>query len=154
MIWCCVLYSRYTLSRAKSAEEAFGMFWEEVKVRHPPYIASRHAVTAVSLQVMLCTTPKEYSTVLLVFPEIELFGNYELFEGYCDSLSDALCSSTMCFEDELQLVFFHPKYQFRDGQVVWYGVAAILWCDVVWYCVGCYAVLGWVILDVMLSAPQ
>lgn len=24
------------------------------------------------------------ATVLLVFPELELFGNYELFEAYCD----------------------------------------------------------------------
>jgi len=34
------------------------------------------------------------------------------------SLSDALCSSTMCFEEAVQLVFFHPKYHFRDGQVM------------------------------------
>jgi hypothetical protein len=27
---------------------------------------------------------KEVSTILLVFPEIELFGNYELFEAYCE----------------------------------------------------------------------
>ena len=56
------------------------------------------------------------STVLLVFPEMELFGNYELFEAYCDALSDALCASCMGVESELQLVFFHPKYQFRDGK--------------------------------------
>jgi hypothetical protein len=27
---------------------------------------------------------KQVSTVLLVFPELELFGNYELFEAYCE----------------------------------------------------------------------
>lgn len=88
---------RYIISRATGADEAFYAFWHEV-------------------DHMLRTDERSCSTVLLVFPELELFGNYELFEAYCESLSDALCSSTMCFEDELQLVFFHPKYQFRDGQ--------------------------------------
>lgn len=88
---------RYTVSRATGPDEAFYAFWEEVG-----YI--------------LQTPEKNCSTVLLVFPELELFGNYELFESYCESLSDALCASTMCLEDEIQLVFFHPKYQFRDGQ--------------------------------------
>jgi hypothetical protein len=125
------------------------------------------------------------STILLVFPELALFGDYELFESYCErsdtssllllcyckhcyyhlhwhtqlllfnlfsshhissplffffcllisshlfpshplllpllsspsSLADALCGSTMGMESEIQLVFFHPRYQFRDGQV-------------------------------------
>lgn len=56
---------RYSISRAKTVEEAFYMFWYEVLY-------------------MLSTTERECSTVLLTFPEIDLFGNYELFEGYCD----------------------------------------------------------------------
>ena len=88
---------RYTVSRAKEPEEAFFRYWEEV-------------------EALLRVTEREMSTVLLVFPELELFGNFELFESYCESLGDALCSSTMCMENEIQLVFFHPKYQFRDGQ--------------------------------------
>eukprot|EP01041_Mallomonas_annulata_P006512 gene6512-13151_t len=56
---------RYQLSRAKTADEAFFVFWNEVL----------H---------LLNTTERECSTILLVFPEIELFGNYELFENYCD----------------------------------------------------------------------
>lgn len=31
------------------------------------------------------------------------------------SLNDALTSSSLGLEDSFQLVFFHPKYQFRDG---------------------------------------
>ena len=88
---------RYTVSRAKSPEEAFLRYWEDV-------------------QALLAVTEREIATVLLVFPEIDLFGDYEMFEAYCDSLSDALCTSTMCMENEIQLVFFHPRYQFRDGQ--------------------------------------
>ena len=88
---------RYTVSRAKTPEEAFLRYWEDV-------------------QALLSVTEREIATVLLVFPELDLFGDYEMFEAYCDSLSDALCTSTMCMEDEIQLVFFHPKYQFRDGQ--------------------------------------
>lgn len=87
---------RYRISRAHTPEEAFLRYWEEV-------------------QLLLSTTEKEISTILLVFPELELFGNYELFESYCECLNDALCGSSMCLEDEIQLVFFHPKYQFRDG---------------------------------------
>ena len=32
----------------------------------------------------LKVSEKEMSTVLLVFPELGLFGDYELFEGYCE----------------------------------------------------------------------
>lgn len=75
---------RYTVSRTTSADEAFLRYWEEV------------------LQ-LLSVPEKEIATVLLVFPELSLFGNYELFEAYCESLSDALCSSTICLESEIQL---------------------------------------------------
>ena len=37
--------------------------------------------------IVLQTPEKQLSTVLLVFPELELFGNYELFEAYCDWLA-------------------------------------------------------------------
>lgn len=86
---------RYTVSRSKDIDEAFLRYWEEV-------------------EALLSSSEKEMATILLIFPEIELFGNFELFEAYCDTLSDAL--ETIDFEKEIQLVFFHPKYQFRDGQ--------------------------------------
>ena len=88
---------RYTISRATNIDEAFLRYWDEI-------------------QILLTAPEKEISTVLLVFPELELFGDYELFEAYCECLSDSLCASSMGFESEIQLVFFHPKYQFRDGQ--------------------------------------
>lgn len=87
---------RYRVSRATDPDEAFFRYWEELK--------------------LLQTVPeKEISTVLLIFPEIELFGNYELFEAYCECLQDSLSCSTLGMEEEFQLVFFHPKYMFRDG---------------------------------------
>jgi len=88
---------RYTISRAKSPDEAFLRFWQEV-------------------YALFSSSEKDMSTVLLVFPELDLFGNFELFEGYCEALNDGLCSSSMCMENQIQLVFFHPKYSFRDGQ--------------------------------------
>lgn len=88
---------RYTVSRALSSDEAFLRFWEEV-------------------YALLSSSEKDMATVLLVFPEHDLFGNFELFEQFCESLNDALCSSSMCMESQIQLVFFHPKYAFRDGQ--------------------------------------
>jgi len=56
---------RYSVSRATSADEAFYRYWEEV-------------------MIVLQTPERAMATVLLVFPEIELFGNYELFEAFCD----------------------------------------------------------------------
>eukprot|EP01038_Epipyxis_sp_PR26KG_P005370 gene5370-7448_t len=88
---------RYSISRATTPEEAFLRYWEEV-------------------QILINTHEKVMSTTLLVFPEIELFGNYELFESFCECLSDALSPSSMALEKDIQLVFFHPKFQFRDGQ--------------------------------------
>ncbi|KAJ1442045.1 hypothetical protein B484DRAFT_442458 [Ochromonadaceae sp. CCMP2298] len=88
---------RYSVSRAVNPDEAFFRYWEEVLL-------------------MLQVPEKQVATVLLVFPELELFGNYELFEAYCECLQDALSKSTMGLESEIQLVFFHPKFQFRDGQ--------------------------------------
>ena len=58
---------RYSVSRATNVEEAFLRYWEEV-------------------QLMMKTPEKDIATVLLVFPELLLFGNYELFEAYCDWL--------------------------------------------------------------------
>jgi len=87
---------RYTVSRAKNCDQAFLAYWKEV-------------------QALLSVPERDISTVLLVFPEFDLFGNYEVFENYCDSLSDSLSCSSLALEDEVQLVFFHPQYSFRDG---------------------------------------
>lgn len=87
---------RYTVSRATTCDQAFLSYWKEV-------------------QALLSVPERDISTVLLVFPEIDLFGNYEVFENYCDSLSDSLSSASLALEDEIQLVFFHPQYSFRDG---------------------------------------
>jgi len=88
---------RYTISRTHNVDEAFLRFWQEV-------------------YALLSSSEKDMSTILLVFPEIELFGDFEKFEMFCESLNDGLCSSSMCMENQIQLVFFHPKYAFRDGQ--------------------------------------
>ena len=88
---------RYTVSRAKTTEEAFLAFWEDTLA-------------------LLEAPEKEMSTVLLIFPELELFCDTEHFDSYCECLGDALSAGSMNMEKELQLVFFHPKFVFRDGQ--------------------------------------
>ena len=88
---------RYAISRTTNIDEAFYRYWQEI-------------------HTLLAANERDIATTLLIFPEIELFGDFELFEAYCECLSDSLCSSAMGFENEIQLVFFHPKYQFRDGQ--------------------------------------
>lgn len=64
---------RYTISRTHNVDEAFAVYWAEV-------------------QALLQTSERDMSTILLIFPELELFGDYELFETYCECLTDALCS--------------------------------------------------------------
>ena len=88
---------RYTVSRATTAEEAFLVFWEDV-------------------EALLSVPEREISTVLTIYPELSMFGDYEFFEEFCNCLGDALSATTMGMEKELQLVFFHPKFVFRDGQ--------------------------------------
>jgi len=87
---------RYMISRADTTEEAFLRYWQEI-------------------QALLQAKETEISTSLLVFPDKSLFGNYEVFETFCECLSDALCDSTLGLERTFQLVFFHPEYRFRDG---------------------------------------
>jgi hypothetical protein len=75
---------RYAVSRATTPEEAFIAYWEET-------------------QAMLKVSETEISTILLVFPELECFGNYALFEAYADRyqlfymhiLEDWECETTM-----------------------------------------------------------
>lgn len=84
---------RYSLSRATEPDEALLRFWEEVQlllnVREDsflPHLTSPHISShLVLVSLPLSQTPeKEVSTTLLIFPELELFGNYELFEAYCE----------------------------------------------------------------------
>ena len=58
------------------------------------------------------TGPKELSTTLLITPEYHM-ANLEGFELFCGCLTESL-TSLKC-EDQLQLVFFHPNWVFRDG---------------------------------------
>lgn len=55
----------YSSSRAKSPDEAFYQFWLHVLA-------------------LLSVPERDMATVLLVFPELDLFGNYELFEVFCE----------------------------------------------------------------------
>lgn len=53
------------MSRAISPDEAFYRFWQEV-------------------QLMQQNSERSLGATLLIFPELDLFGNYDLFESYCD----------------------------------------------------------------------
>lgn len=84
----------YPLSRAKTTEELYQAFWQEVE----------------NLRAL---DERELATVLLVAPEFAL-NSAGGFDAFSDTLNNAL--STLGFEEQLQLVFFHPDYTFRDGQ--------------------------------------
>lgn len=82
----------YPLCRATTAEELYQAFWQEV-------------------ENLGRTDEKTLATVLLVAPD---FGSAERFDAFTDTLNDAL--TTLGLEEQMQLVFFHPQYTFRDGQ--------------------------------------
>jgi hypothetical protein len=84
----------YPLSRATTSEEMYQAFWQEVE----------------NLQL---TDERELATTLLVAPD---FAPYSAsgFDAFADTLNNAL--SSLGLEEQLQLVFFHPEYTFRDGQ--------------------------------------
>jgi len=83
----------YTIDRSISAEEMYKQYWKEV--------------------VRVEQTPeKELSTTLMIAPNF-FIDNVELFENFSNSLTQPLESLNV--EDLLQLVFFHPKWSFRDG---------------------------------------
>ncbi len=83
----------YPITHASSAEEVYEQFWDQV-----------HGLTL--------TDEREVSTVLLVTPAFSSAsaGGYDLL---ADTLNAAL--TDLRFEEQVQLVFFHPGYTFRDG---------------------------------------
>jgi len=84
----------YPLSQASTGEEVYEAFWGQV----------------LELQA---TDERELSTVLLLTPRFALHsaGGFDLL---ADSLNTALTSLRL--EEQVQLVFFHPGYVFRDGK--------------------------------------
>ena len=84
----------YPLTHASTGEEVYEQFWEQV------------------LQ-LTATDERELSTVLLLTPRFALHsaGGFDVF---ADSLNTAL--TQLRLEDQVQLVFFHPDYTFRDGK--------------------------------------
>ena len=88
------------VTRADDTETCFQWFWKEVQwlEDHP-----RHATS-----LLLMTNPYWAS-------------NFDAFEQFGDALTQALQSATeskvegLGFEGQIQLVFFHPQYVFRDG---------------------------------------
>ena len=84
----------YPLTHASTGEEVYEQFWEQV------------------LQ-LAATDERELSTVLLLTPRFALHsaGGFDVF---ADSLNTAL--TQLRLEDQVQLVFFHPDYTFRDGK--------------------------------------
>lgn len=56
---------------------------------------------------------KDHSTTLLLTPDF-CRDNPGGFDAFSDTLNEAL--SMLGVEENLQLVFFHPQYTFRDGK--------------------------------------
>lgn len=84
----------YPISHATCGEQVYQAFWDQV------------------LQ-LFATDEKSLSTVLLLTPRFALYSAGG-FDALADTLNEAL--STLRVERDIQLVFFHPEYTFRDGK--------------------------------------
>lgn len=62
---------------------------------------------------LAATDERTLSTVLLLTPRFGLH-SAEGFDAFADTLNG--CLTSLNVEEELQLVFFHPEYTFRDGK--------------------------------------
>jgi len=85
---------RYAIDRAESAEYAYAAYWREVQ-------------TLLAEQ-----DERALSTTLLIVPNF-CHASADGFDAFSATLTSALTSFAL--EKELQLVFFHPRYCFRDG---------------------------------------
>jgi hypothetical protein len=65
---------------------------------------------------MMSTTDREISTVILVYPELALFGeDMRAFDLLSELLDDALSPKTMePLDHHMNNVYFHPTFRFRD----------------------------------------
>ncbi|CAM9355890.1 unnamed protein product [Ascophyllum nodosum] len=86
---------RYPVSREATSEAIYRDYWREVDL----LISERDE--------------RSLSTTLLIAPEFAL-NNAEAFEIMGQTLTQPL--EALRLEDDIQLVFFHPQYSFRDGQ--------------------------------------
>ncbi|CAN0353577.1 unnamed protein product, partial [Phaeothamnion confervicola] len=84
----------YPLSASTTAEEVYRDYWREVAA-------------------LMAADERSASTTLLVTPRFGL-ENSEAFDVLAGTLTPPLESWGL--EDDIQLVFFHPQYSFRDGR--------------------------------------
>jgi len=84
----------YPISHSETGEGIYHAFWSEV--------AGLDTVDE-----------RTVATVLLITPR---FAQYSAgaYDAFADTLNSAL--TDLQFEDDIQLVFFHPEYTFRDGK--------------------------------------
>ncbi|CBJ27776.1 conserved unknown protein [Ectocarpus siliculosus] len=86
---------RYPVTRETTAESIYREYWREVEL------------------LVSETNERSLSTTLLITPEFSL-NNAEAFEVIGQTLTQPL--EALHLEDDIQLVFFHPQYAFRDGR--------------------------------------
>ena len=84
----------YPLCRAEGAEAIYQAFWEQV-------------------EELALTDEKTLATVLLITPDFAQY-SVDAYDALADSLGAALVN--LGLEKDLQLVFFHPEFTFRDGK--------------------------------------
>jgi len=85
------------VTRAPDAETAYLAYWNEVVA-------------------LMSATDAEIATTLLVLAHPRWIRNLEEFETLGSTLGQALDTQGLGLDADLQLVFFHPGFVFRDGR--------------------------------------
>lgn len=92
----------YAVSNAVTFEQAFADYWKQVA-----QFLSTDSTSSSNNQL-------DISTVLLMFSQVSLFANIKDFENFCECLDDSLRDVCVDFAEQIQLVYFHPKFEFVD----------------------------------------
>ena len=97
----------------------------EINTRPAPRLVTRPAPRLVTRrfwkEVQWLEDHPRHATSLLLMTNPYWASNFDAFEQFGDALTQALQSATeskvegLGFEGQIQLVFFHPQYVFRDA---------------------------------------
>ena len=97
------------------------MVHSRVEINTRPAPAPRLVTCRFWKEVQWLEDHPRHATSLLLMTNPYWASNFDAFEQFGDALTQALQSATeskvegLGFEGQIQLVFFHPQYVFRDG---------------------------------------
>ena len=112
------------MTRADDTETCFQWsiaVWKSTRDRHRTRPSPRLVTCRFWKEVQWLEDHPRHATSLLLMTNPYWASNFDAFEQFGDALTQALQSATeskvegLGFEGQIQLVFFHPQYVFREA---------------------------------------